>query len=42
MAAEPMLKSITAAILSVFDRKTIKMAIAERVERSVSNINESA
>jgi len=39
MAAEPMLKIIAAVILSVFDRKRIKMAMAERVERSVSNIN---
>jgi len=42
MAAEPMLKIIAAAVLSVFDRKRIKMAITERVKRSVSNINAPA
>jgi len=37
--ARPMLKIIAAVILSAFDRKRIKVAITERVKRSVSNIN---
>ena len=34
-----MLKRLAAAILSFFDSKGKKVAIAERVERSVSNIS---
>jgi len=38
MAARPMLEIIGAVILFIYDREKLKLATAERVNRSVSNI----